>query len=74
MYFGDLGTHSGNCLFHPMVTGTLTNVWKFPVKQFLAIINLAGDKMIRIADAGALEIVIDSGIAKYTYLLPAVIK
>ena len=52
----------------------MTNVWKFPVKQFLAIINLAGDKMIRIADAGALEIVIDSGIAKYTYLLPAVIK
>jgi len=32
---------------------------------------LAGDKTIRIADAGALSITVDSGLAVYEYILPA---
>jgi hypothetical protein len=36
--------------------------------------DLPGDKKIRMADAGAVEIVVDSGLATYRYLLPAQAK
>jgi hypothetical protein len=37
----------------------------------MSILNLHGDKTMRIADAGALNITVDSGIAVYEYILPA---
>jgi hypothetical protein len=46
----------------------------WPVKEFLSIMDLPGDKIIRISDAGATEIVVDSGLAVYRYLLPAQAK
>jgi hypothetical protein len=33
--------------------------------------NLTGDKVVRISDQGAAQVTVDSGIAEYTYLLPA---
>jgi hypothetical protein len=74
VYFGDPSTHSGNFEFHPGVTGTLNKAWMWPVKEFLSIMDLPGDKIIRIGDAGATEIVVDSGLAVYRYLLPAQAK
>jgi len=71
IYFGDPSTHSGNFVFHSGVTGTLSKQWLWPVKQFIGILDLVGDKTVRISDAGAAEIVVDSGLAVYTYLLPA---
>jgi len=71
IYFGDPSTHSGNFVFHPGVTGTLSKPWLWPVKQFISILDLVGDKTVRISDAGVTEIVVDSGLAVYTYLLPA---
>jgi hypothetical protein len=72
--FGDPSTHSGNCVFHPDVTGTLSRTWMWPVKQFLAIMDLTGDKIVRISDQGVAEIIVDSGVATYRYLLPAQVK
>lgn len=69
--FGDPSTHSGNFVFQPSVNGTLGKTWNWPVKVFLAIMDLAGDKTVRISDAGATEITVDSGLATYRYLLPA---
>jgi len=69
--FGDPSTHSGNFVFQSMVTGTLNKTWNWPVKVFMAILDLPGDKTIKIADAGATEITVDSGLATYRYLLPA---
>jgi hypothetical protein len=69
--FGDPSTHSGNFVFQPTVGGTLSKTWHWPVKVFQAILDLPGDKTIRIADAGATEITVDSGLATYRYLLPA---
>jgi len=69
--FGDPSTHSGNLVFQPGVAGTLNKTWHWPVKVFMAIMDLPGDKTIKIADAGATEITVDSGIATYRYLLPA---
>jgi GTP cyclohydrolase II len=74
IYFGDPSTHSGNFVFQPGVSGNLTRSWNWPVKIFLAIMDLPGDKKIRIADAGAVEITVDSGLATWTYLLPAQAK
>jgi len=71
IYFGDASTHSGNFVFHPDVEGTLSRAWAWPVKVFLAIMDLPGSKTVRISDAGATEITVDSGLATYRYLLPA---
>jgi hypothetical protein len=46
----------------------------WPVKVFQSIMDLPGDKTVRISDAGAAEIVVDSGLATYRYLLPAQAK
>ena len=74
IYFGDPSTHSGNFVFQPDVAGNLTKAWNWPVKVFLAIMDLPGDKVVRFSDAGAAEITVDSGIANYRYLLPAQAK
>lgn len=72
--FGDPSTHSGNFVFYPQVTGKLAKAWLWPVKVFLAIMDLPGDKIVRISDQGATEITVDSGLASYQYLLPAQVK
>ena len=61
-------------MFQANVGGSLTKPWKWPVKEFINIMDTVGDKKIRISDAGATEIVVDSGLAVYTYLLPAQAK
>lgn len=71
IYFGDVSTHSGNFVFHSGVTGTLSRPWNWPVKVFLSIMDLAGDKTIMISDQGACQIIVDSGLAEYKYILPA---
>ena len=71
IFFGDPSTHSGNFVFHSGVTGTLARQWKWPVKQVMAILSLAGDKTFKISDQGLSEIIVDSGLATYTYRLPA---
>lgn len=71
VFFGDPSTHSGNFVFQPSVIGTLSRQWQWPVKVFLSIMDLPGDKTVRISDQGAAEITVDSGIAVYQYLLPA---
>lgn len=74
IYFGDPSTHSGNFVFQSGVTGVLTKAWNWPVKVFLAIMDLPGDKTVKFSNAGAAEITVDSGLAKYRYLLPAQAK
>ena len=71
IYFGDASTHSGNFVFNTPVTGTLAGTHKWPVKEFLSIMDLVGDKKVKISEQGATEITVDSGIATYVYLLPA---
>ena len=74
IFFGEPSTHSGNFVFQPSVTGTLSRTWQWPVKVFLSIMDLPGDKTVRISDQGAAEITVDSGYTIYQYLLPAQAK
>lgn len=71
VFFGDVSSHSGNFVFESDISGTLSRGWSWPVKQFLAIMDLQGDKHIYISDQGAMKVTVDSGLAEYTYLLPA---
>jgi len=69
--FGDASTHAGSFVFQAGVTGKLRQTWSWPVAAVQSILNLTGDKTMRIADAGALNITVDSGLAVYDYILPA---
>lgn len=71
IYFGDQSSHNGGFAFHSGVSGTLSRAWQWPVKVFLAIMDLPGTKTVRISDQGAAEVTVDSGLATYRYLLPA---
>ena len=74
VYFGDPSTHSGNFVFESGVSGALTKAWSWPVQQVLSILSLPGDKKFNISDQGVAEITVDSGLANYSYLLPAQTK
>ena len=54
------------------VTGTLKQ-WSYPLSQVLSILKLAdtADCKMNFSDMGALKIDIDSGIGKYSYIVPA---
>jgi hypothetical protein len=69
--FGDASTHAGSFVFQAGVEGKLRQVWSWPVNQVMSILNLTGDKTMRISDVGAMKITVDSGIAEYDYILPA---
>jgi hypothetical protein len=69
--FGDASTHAGSFVFQAGVDGKLRQTWSWPVNQVQSILNLTGDKTMRIADVGALQIIVDSGLTEYEYILPA---
>ena len=73
-YFGDHSTHAGNFVFHPGISGQIKRAWSWPVKQVISIMDLTGDKKMKISDDGAAEITVDSGIATYRFILPAQTK
>jgi hypothetical protein len=72
VHFGDPSTHSGNFVFEDGIAAkSLSRAWSWPVKQFLALMDLSGDKKIEISDQGVMRVTVDSGIADYEFLLPA---
>ncbi len=60
--------------FEVNVTGNLKHQWTYPLSQVLSILKLtdsSATSTMSFSDMGALKIEIDSGIGKYTYILPA---
>jgi hypothetical protein len=70
-FFGDASTHAGSFVFQPSVGGKLKHTWSWPVSQVQSILGLDGKVTMKIADAGAMQITVDSGVAEYNYILPA---
>jgi hypothetical protein len=70
-YFGDHSTHAGNFVFQPDVKGTLKRAWSWPIKTVITILDLYGDKVMKISDDGAAMITVNSGLATYNFILPA---
>ena len=70
-FFGDHSTHAGNFIFQHDVGGDIKRAWAWPAKTVIDILDLAGDKVMRISDDGAAQIIVNSGLAVYTYTIPA---
>lgn len=70
-FFGDASTHAGSFVFQPNVVGKLKHTWAWPVSQVQSILNLSGTITMKISDAGAMQITVDSGVTEYNYILPA---
>lgn len=70
-FFGDASTHAGSFTFQSDVKSKLKQTWAWPVSQVMSILNLDGDKTMRIGDVGAMQITVDSGLVEYNYILPA---
>jgi hypothetical protein len=73
-YFGEVSTLAGNFVFESGVSGNISRGWEWPVKPVIDILNSLGDKTMKISNEGALQIVVNSGVAEYTYTLPAMTK
>ena len=71
--FGDPATHHSNFVFHAGLTGTQRGKLVWPVKEFLAIMDLPGTKSVSIAE-GVMGVSIDSGMADYDYYILALAK
>ena len=69
--FGDASTHAGEFVFQHGVEGALQHTWSWPVAQVQSILSLDGELTMSISDQGAMKITVDSGMAKYDYILPA---
>jgi len=69
--FGDASTHRGTFVFEQQVKSKLKQNWAWPVSQVQSILNLDGDKFMKLSDSGAMMITVDSGLAEYEYILPA---
>lgn len=74
MYFGDHSTHAGNFVFQSDVSGKLSKQTSYPVAIVIAILNLPGDKTMKISDNGVMLITVDSGLGLYEYIIPAQTK
>ena len=70
-YFGDASSHAGSFVFDSNVSGNLSKSWGWPVSAVVAILSLPGSKTFKISDEGAAMITVDSGIADYSYIIPA---
>lgn len=70
--FGDASSHSGTFVFHSGITGDLKKEHAWPIVEVLSVLGLSGDKVMEFSDSGALIIKVDSGLADYSFILPAV--
>jgi len=71
--FGDASTHGGEFIFAMGVTGKLDRGWTWPVMPILSILKIAdvNTTKMSLSNEGAIQIMLDSGIATYKYIIPA---
>ena len=71
--FGDQSSHGGEFIFAQNVTGSLNKNWSWPVLQVLSILKASdvNNCKMSISNEGALQITLDSGLATYKYIIPA---
>jgi len=69
--FGDHSTHAGKFSCASGITGTFTKDFHWPTELISSILTLPGNKTFKLADVGAALITVDSGLADYQYIIPA---
>ena len=72
-HIGDGTSDRTKILISNDIDGSITKDWRWPLDIVLRILKLSdsGNCVMSINDQGLLQIIVDSGLAKYTYLLPA---
>lgn len=71
---GDHSSHSGEFVFQQNVVGTLKTPREWPLTHVQGILNLTGDKVVQISDAGAMEIQVTTGLAVHNYTILSMCK
>jgi hypothetical protein len=71
--FGDASSHGGEFVFATDVVGNLNKGWTWPVLPVLSILKIAdaNNTKMSFSNEGAMQIMLDSGIAIYKYIIPA---
>lgn len=66
-------TDRSNIPFATGIAGSLKNQWSWPLTQVLSILKLNDNETVTLhfSDMGAMKIEVDSGIGRYSYILPA---
>ena len=73
--FGGVSSnHVGTFVFQTGIEGKMRNTFNWPLVNVINILNLDGEKMMKISDHGLMMITVDSGLTVYDYILPAVTK
>jgi hypothetical protein len=68
-----MSSHGGEFIFATDVVGNLNKGWTWPVASVLAILKIAdaNNATLSFSNEGAMQIMLDSGIATYKYIIPA---
>jgi hypothetical protein len=71
--FGDVSSHGGEFVFATGVTGKINKAWTWPVMPVLSVLKIAdaNNATISFSNEGAMQIMLDSGLAVYKYIIPA---
>jgi len=73
--FGGISsTHVGSFVFQSGIEGKLKNTFIWPLTEVINILSLDGDMTMKISDEGLMMITVDSGLATYDYIIPAITK
>lgn len=72
--FGDKSTHNGEFIFANGISGKLAKEHTWPIAEVLAILKISDNNncLMSISDQGALKITLESGLAVYEYIIPAI--
>jgi|TARA_B110000977_G_scaffold195857_1_gene275103 hypothetical protein len=72
-YIGGQGSDRTKILIDNNVEGEITTEWNWPLDIVLKILRLGNSAMVDMSfnNQGLLQITVDSGMSKFTYLLPA---
>lgn len=66
--FGDVNSHAGSFVLLENVGTKLYNKWVWSKAGISKVLRLNGNKRIKILDAGAFQISVDSGLVEYNYI------
>lgn len=72
--FGDHASHAGSFVFQSDVNNKLERPLVWRIDEVQSILNLNGNITMKISNHSAMMISVDSGIAIYDYILPALSK
>lgn len=71
---GVSSTHIGSFVFQSGIEGKMKNTFNWPLQHVINILSLDGDVVMKISDEGLMMITVDSGLAVYDYIMPAMTK